>query len=439
MKLLNQVPDNWIRTSVGKFCDVQLGKMLQNDPSSDRDQIKPYLRAINIGKARLDLTHEFSMWIRPQEADRFRLRRSDVLVSEGGDAGRTVIFNTDSEYYFQNAINRIRPDYHGRIESDFIYYWFTFLKAIGYVEMICNVATIPHFTAEKVKAAPLALPPLPTQRRIVQFLDEKTARIDALIEKKRELLDRLAEKRQALITRAVTKGLDPDVQRGNCRVAEGAGGMKLLNQVPDNWIRTSVGKFCDVQLGKMLQNDPSSDRDQIKPYLRAINIGKARLDLTHEFSMWIRPQEADRFRLRRSDVLVSEGGDAGRTVIFNTDSEYYFQNAINRIRPDYHGRIESDFIYYWFTFLKAIGYVEMICNVATIPHFTAEKVKVAPLALPPLQTQHRIVQFLDEKTAQIDEAESQILSSMDLLSEYRAALITAAVTGQIASLSEGRC
>ena len=54
------------------------------------------------------------------------------------------------------------------------------------------------------------LPPLDTQRRIARFLDEKTARIDALVEKKRELLDRLAEKRQALITHAVTKGLNPD-------------------------------------------------------------------------------------------------------------------------------------------------------------------------------------------------------------------------------------
>ena len=54
--------------------------------------------------------------------------------------------------------------------------------------MICNVATIRHFTAEKVKAAPLALPPLDTQRRIARFLDEKTVRIDGLIEKKRTLL-----------------------------------------------------------------------------------------------------------------------------------------------------------------------------------------------------------------------------------------------------------
>ena len=254
MNLFSQTPQKWTKASVGKYCDVQLGKMLQNDPSSERDELKPYLRAINIGKEGLDLSHDFSMWIRPQEAERFRLTRGDVLVSEGGDAGRAVTFDADGEYYFQNAINRVRPNHPATIAPEFIYYWFTFLKVAGYVEMICNVATIPHFTAEKVKAAPLVVPPLTTQRRIARFLDEKTARIDALIEKKRELLDRLAEKRQALITRAVTKGLNADAflkhsdigaQSGYRRTAEGTARVTAVAQkacaaygeIPEDWTR----------------------------------------------------------------------------------------------------------------------------------------------------------------------------------------------------------
>ena len=444
MNILAETPENWTKASVGNFCDVQLGKMLQNDPSSERDELKPYLRAINIGKEGLDLGHEFSMWIRPQEADRFRLTKGDILVSEGGDAGRTVVYDVYGEYYFQNAINRVRPNHHGKIEPEFIYYWFTFLKITGYVEMICNVATIPHFTAEKVKAAPLALPPLDTQRRIVRFLDEKTVQIDGMIEKKRALLDRLAEKRKALITQAITKELNPETPMkpadigarcGDHRAAEGACHMNLLAETPENWTKASVGNFCDVQLGKMLQNDPSSERDELKPYLRAINVGKGGLDLSHEFSMWIRPQETDRFRLTKGDILVSEGGDAGRTAVFDADGEYYFQNAINRVRPNHHGKIEPEFIYYWFTFLKITGYVEMICNVATIPHFTAEKVKAAPLALPPLDTQRRIVRFLDEKTVQIDGLIERIEDSVVRLEEYKSAQVIAAVTGQLTELS----
>ena len=184
-----QVPANWTKARVRNYCDVQLGKMLQNDPSSDLDELRPYLRAVNIGKEGLDLSHEFSMWIRPREVDRFRLVKRDILVSEGGDVGRTAIFDADGEYYFQNAINRVRPSHSGKISPEFVRYWFTFLKLSGYVEMVCNVATLAHFTAEKVKASPLAFPRLPIQRRIVRVLDERTSRIDALIEKKRGALE----------------------------------------------------------------------------------------------------------------------------------------------------------------------------------------------------------------------------------------------------------
>ena len=444
MSPLAATPENWTKASVGYFCDVQLGKMLQNDPSSEKDELKPYLRAINVGKEGLDLRHVFNMWIRPQEIDRFRLEKGDILVSEGGDAGRTVVFDVDGEYYFQNAINRVRPNSYGKIEPEFIYYWFTFLKITGYVEMICNVATIPHFTAEKVKAAPLALPPIDIQRQIVRFLDRETARIDRLIEKKHELMDCLAEKRQAQIIQAITNGLnsssvseskDTGDLRGDCSATEEACRMNPLAATPENWTKASVGYFCDVQLGKMLQNDPSSEKDELKPYLRAINVGKEGLDLRHVFNMWIRPQEIDRFRLEKGDILVSEGGDAGRTVVFDVDGEYYFQNAINRVRPNSYGKIEPEFIYYWFTFLKITGYVEMICNVATIPHFTAEKVKAAPLALPPIDIQRQIVRFLDRETARIDRLVVSIEASVVRLEEYKAAQVTAAVTGQLTELS----
>ena len=455
-------PKEWTVGRVGMYCDVQLGKMLQNDPVSENDQLKPYLRAINVAKDRLDLSHQFSMWIRPQELDRFRLKKGDILVSEGGDSGRTVIFDSDQEYYFQNAINRLRPDSSERVDPRFLYYWFTYLKLSGYVDLICNVATISHFTAEKVKASPLIIPPLGIQRQIAQFLDSKIEKINQLIDKKLELWDRLAEKRQVLITQAVTKGsiglyteasgivgfndsahidgswekwkLAHAYENRHNRAIERVGEMNPFADAPKEWTVGRVGMYCDVQLGKMLQNDPVSENDQLKPYLRAINVAKDRLDLSHQFSMWIRPQELDRFRLKKGDILVSEGGDSGRTVIFDSDQEYYFQNAINRLRPDSSERVDPRFLYYWFTYLKLSGYVDLICNVATISHFTAEKVKASPLIIPPLGIQQQIVKFLDDELAKIDVLARKINEAIALLEEYRSALITSSVTGQISKL-----
>jgi restriction endonuclease S subunit len=221
-------PSDWRRASVSKYCYVQLGKMLQSDPSGEEDELLPYLRAISISKNGIDLSHQFAMWIKPHEREKFRLKRDDVLISEGGDAGRTAYFDSDGEFYFQNAINRVRPLDNKLIESRFLFYWFTFLKLVGYVDLICNVATIAHFTAEKVKAAPLAFPSLETQKLIAAFLDEKTAQIDALIAEKQMLLDQLSEKRQAIITQAVTKGLNPSAPMKDS-------GIVWLGQIPSHW------------------------------------------------------------------------------------------------------------------------------------------------------------------------------------------------------------
>ncbi len=72
------------------------------------------------------------------------------------------------------------------------------------------------------------MPPLPTQKAIADYLDEKTAAIDALIEKKRKLLDLLAEERAALINQAVTKGLDPTVPMKDS-------GIPWIGEIPAHW------------------------------------------------------------------------------------------------------------------------------------------------------------------------------------------------------------
>ena len=407
MNLLAETPENWSKARVGNFCDVQLGKMLQNDPSSERDELKPYLRAINVGKEGLDLSHEFSMWIRPQEADRFRLTKGDILVSEGGDAGRAAVFDADGEYYFQNAINRVRPNHHGKIEPEFIYYWFTFLKITGYVEMICNVATIPHFTAEKVKAAPLALPPLDTQRRIVRFLDEKTARIDGLIEKKRALLDRLAEKRQALITRAVTKGLNPDVPMK-------PSGIDWLGDIPANWEIVPLRWYLHTASGEGLRNvDIANDRTETD-YAPVIG-GNGTMGFT------------DATNSEKTILVIGRVGAHCGNVHPIEEPSWITDNAL---RVYDVRNFDRDYL----LFALRIRDLNALASRNAQPLMTGETVKAQYLPCPLLSEQRSIGKDLKRTLGELENHEAHVGESIQLLSEYRSALITAAITGQLADL-----
>ena len=428
MNVLTDLPENWTKASVGNYCDVQLGKMLQSDPSSERDELKPYLRAINVGTGGLDLSHEFSMWIRPQEAGRFRLVKGDILVSEGGDAGRATVFDVDGEYYFQNAINRVRPNHRSKIEPEFIYYWFTLLKMTGYVEMICNVATIPHFTAEKVKAAPLALPPLDTQRRIARFLDEKTARIDGLIEKKRALLDRLAEKRQTLISRAVTNGLNP-------KAPVKSSGIDWLGDIPAHWGIQRLDRLTEplrpIRYGIVL---PGPHIDSGVPIIKGGDVRPERLRLD---TLSRTTQEIDaahfRSRLRAGDIVYSIRGSFGDVELLppELDGINLTQDAA-RIAPI--NEVDREWL---LLTLKSDAVLRQLASGAigaTIKGINIRDLRRTILPLPPREEQVALKLWLNGKVAKIDRVGDLILNSSMLLEEYRATLITAAVTGQLADL-----
>lgn len=400
-------PADWQRSSVSKYCHVQLGKMLQSDPSGDEDELLLYLRAISISKSGVDLTHQFTMWIKPQEKEKFLLRRNDVLISEGGDAGRTAHFDSDGEYYFQNAINRVRPLDSNQIDSRYLFYWFTFLKLSGYVDMICNVATIAHFTAEKVKAAPFAFPPLETQKRIAAFLDEKTARIDALIAKKQALLERLAEKRQAIITQAVTKGLNPTAPMKDS-------GIDWLGQIPAHWEVRSL-RYAVENLNRMripIAAELRKGIERLYPYYGASGI----IDYVDEYIFDF------------PTVLVAEDGanllSRSTPLAFTASGQYWVNNHAHILRP-------AD-LTIWFCAAQLAMYpLDPYISGSAQPKLTKESLMSLTIWLPPLEEQSQIEASVDAHLAALDPVIEKCRTSIERLSEYRAALITAAVTGQL--------
>ena len=94
-----------------------------------------------------------------------------------------------------------------------------------------------------------ALPPLPTQRAIANFLDEKTATIDDLIAKKERLIELLEEKRAALINRAVTKGLDPDVPMKDS-------GIPWIGEIPEHWEVRSLRRLSASDVPSCTESTP---------------------------------------------------------------------------------------------------------------------------------------------------------------------------------------
>ncbi|MBD2810866.1 restriction endonuclease subunit S [Xenorhabdus sp. Vera] len=300
------------------------------------------------------------------------------------------------------------------------------LRASGFIkEVVARSVGVSYPAINALELVNIKIPNInyQEQTQIASFLDHETAKIDILIQKQQQLIKLLKEKRQAVISHTVTKGLNLDVPIKDS-------GVEWLGYVPSHWKLTQVKYGYNITLGKMLQKSPKSSVDILKPYLKAQNIQPNGINLSKVDQMWFSPEECKSLLLLPGDVLVSEGGDVGRSVLWNNEiAECYIQNAINRVRTINDN--STKFFNYWITYLKASNYINILCNKATIAHYTAEKLKASLLLLPMVNEQEQIADFLDHETYKIEILIKKQKQVIKLLQERRTSLISAAVTGKI--------
>lgn len=322
-----------------------------------------------------------------------------------------------NDMYTNEAIATFPPN--NKINTSFLYY--TAPVAIPMNAGI-NIYNAPMLNQHSIKNALLVCPPLDEQKSIAAFLDKETARIDALIQKKEQLIELLKEKRIALITQAVTKGLNP-------KAAMKDSGIEWIGEVPEHWEIFRVGIGFSIQLGKMLQTEQDKDVDELVPYLKAINVQRNKIVLDNENQMWASPEEIQKYAIKKGDLLVCEGGEVGRASILTKDiGMYIIQNALHRVRSK---KNSVEYLKHLLHVAANQSWFDILCNKATIAHFTKDKFSVMLIPYPTHDEQQSIAYFLDQGTLRIDALISKINNSITLLHEYRSSLIHHAVTGKI--------
>ena len=237
------LPLHWKPGLVKRFYVVSLGKMVTSSEVVETRGTRPYLRSANIQDGRLDISDIKTMWFSEAEQSALNLKKGDLLVCEGGDAGRCAILDRDlEEFGFQNSVNRVRSVGGCGGSAKYLNYWLKFLKQAGWIEVICNRSTIAHLTAGKLGSIELPHPPPDEQRAIATFLDRETGRIDELIAEQERLVGLLDEKRQSVISHAVTKGLDSSVAMKDS-------GCAWIGSMPIQWAVSRIGYYAAVKNG----------------------------------------------------------------------------------------------------------------------------------------------------------------------------------------------
>lgn len=272
---------------------------------------------------------------------------------------------------------------------------------------------------------PLLVPPLAEQQRIADYLDAKCAYIDQCLELTRQSMEKLRAYKLSCITEAVTKGLDPDVPLKDS-------GVPWIGQIPQHCRCVAVNKLFYLILGKMLSDKPKNHDDSLEEYICALNVHFDGIDYDSLKKMWFSKNEKFTYKVMNNDLLVVEGGaGAGGSYIATNiqNKNIYIQNSII-IAREKESISNTRFLYYTLFSLVKRNYIDFICNKATIPHFTKEKLGRTVLVLFPLPEQKRIAAYLDKKCARIDALLEEKQALLDKLAEYKKSLIFECVTGK---------
>jgi type I restriction enzyme S subunit len=426
---LGAIPSHWIGTQVKYGYQVTLGKMLQSSPKSFQDELKPYLKAQNIQPKGISLIQVEEMWFSPDECKKLLLKKGDVLVSEGGDVGRSAIWNAEiEECYIQNAINRVRPK--NTHDAKFFLYWMLFLKSTDFINIICNKATIAHYTAEKLEASPLVLPTSDEQVQIANFLDHETAKIDSLIEKQQQLIELLKEKRQAVISHAVTKGLDPNVPMKDS-------GVEWLGDVPEHWITLPLKLCVDTRKGVAFKAVDFCDSG-----IRVVKASDIKQKTIRESDVFLPVnylKEYPKAILKTGELVLSTVGstpDVKNSAVGQIGKvpESLNNSLLNQNTVVYSAKknLDQNFLFYVVQADSYRDYLDLHAHgTANQASLNIENMLGFKISTPDLNEQKQITAYLDRKMSEFEKLEQHSLSIVDLLVERRTALISSAVTGKI--------
>ncbi len=266
------------------------------------------------------------------------------------------------------------------------------------------------------------IPPRIEQNEIVNFIKFQQEKINRFVKRKLQFINLLKEQRQSIINNYIFNGIGVDVKKQQTKY-------NWMGEVPKHWKICRVKNCGKVVLGKMLCSDDKGDYF-LKPYLKSKNIGWEKVIVDEVDEMWFSASELETYRIRHNDLLVSEGGEVGKTCIWNNElDECYIQNSVHKIT--FFKDCLPEYYLFYFGVLGALGYFKSIVNQVSIAHLTREKLVAVACLRPPYDEQKQIVEKIKVETKTIDIAISKAEREIELIEEYKKVMIAQAVMGKI--------
>ena len=284
-------------------------------------------------------------------------------------------------------------------------------------------AKMPRVSSDFIRSMTYYLPLLSEQQCIASYLDKKCADIDKVIATQQRRIELLQELKQSTITHAVTRGLNPNVKMKDS-------GVEWIGEVPEHWKVMKSSLMSSLIGSGTTPNTNNKDyycenEEEGYNWLQTGDLNNGLIISTLKKVTLKAVKECNlKFYTTGSIVIAMYGATIGKVGILG------FNTAVNQAccvlsKTD---KIVSKFVFYLFLSAKESLLISAIGGGQ--PNISQDVIKKLKVVVPPLSEQQAIATYLDKKCAELDNSISKAQKEIDLLQEYKQALVTEVVTGK---------
>lgn len=315
-----------------------------------------------------------------------------------------------------------------KFSKEFLNYFLTYIDdekiLLPYTKSLRNTLTDEYFGMVNV-----LYPSIEAQQKIATFLDQEATNIDSIIKKTQASIAAFKRYKQALITETVTKGLNPDVPMKDS-------GVEWIGMIPEHWDISKVKYLLGKKgvkigpFGSALKSNEIKSSGPIKVYGQA-NLIRKDFTFGNKYIDLEKFNQLKNYEIEENDILISMMGTIGKCEIFPVGSHRGIMDSHLTKLNLCNEKVDSKFFRYSFSDSEITKVqLDLFSKGSIMSGLNSSIIKNIVVTLPPLFEQHRIVAFLDEKTAHIDHLIQNKEAMIEKLEAYKKSLIYEYVTGK---------
>ncbi|MBP8291431.1 MAG: restriction endonuclease subunit S [Caldilineaceae bacterium] len=406
---LGAVPEHWKLSRIKELTQTESGTTPRSDNNAYYDDGTHYwIRTTDLNNDRL---YDAEFKVTDFAVEHHRLAtipiNSVLLAMYGGmgTIGKNALLQVEA--VINQSVCAVLPN-DKAFNAAYLWYFLQYFRPRW--ELFANSSRKdPNISQEVIKRLWVALPPLPEQQAIADFLDAKTAQIDRRIDLLTQEAAKYRQLKQSLINEAVTRGLDKSAPMKDSGVA-------WIGKVPVSW---EMKRHKDCML---LITDRCTDSNRAKVALENIEGQTGRYLQTDS------AYEGDGIRFRVGDILFGKLRPyLAKVLLADFEGSAVGDIFVYRPKPN----ILPRFAQHLMLSKRYLDVIDSSTAGAKMPRVSASFIAALPVFTPSIPEQEAIVQHLDGRTAQIDWIIGAITTQIDKLKELRKALINDVVTGKL--------